>query len=194
MAEAIRDRWIIARGLAGGLPAGDQRGPSVPDSHRRLSGPSTPKPHTRLIGIGEFSNSDHRPGESGSGRIWRQTAHVGTAIRCPDSREAARAPPVDPRLISAVNHFLRMFRRSAVRRRLLPVRRSAYAHASADQQDRDPMSLRDAPSGNLRRRLDAHRRPPIDMDHLSRQTFGDPELQRKVLAMFPGRRCAWSKG
>ncbi len=46
------------------------------------------------------------------------------------------------------------------------------------------MSLRDPQLATYRRRLDAHRRPPIDMDHLRRQTLGDPELQRRVLAMF----------
>lgn len=46
------------------------------------------------------------------------------------------------------------------------------------------MSLRDPQPEIHRRRLDAHRRPPIDLDHLRRQTFGEEELQRRVLAMF----------
>ena len=46
------------------------------------------------------------------------------------------------------------------------------------------MSLHDAPPATSRRRLDAHRRPPIDMEHLKRQTFGDAELERRVLALF----------
>ena len=46
------------------------------------------------------------------------------------------------------------------------------------------MSLSEPPTTIHRRRLDAHRRVPVDLDHLRRQTFGDEALQRRVLGMF----------
>src|SRR5690554_6107485 len=46
------------------------------------------------------------------------------------------------------------------------------------------MALPEADAGSFARKLDARRRPAIDLDHLSRQTLGDEELQRRILTLF----------
>lgn len=46
------------------------------------------------------------------------------------------------------------------------------------------MVLPEAEARTFKRKLDARRRPAIDLDHLARQTLGDQALQRQVLSLF----------
>jgi HPt (histidine-containing phosphotransfer) domain-containing protein len=46
------------------------------------------------------------------------------------------------------------------------------------------MSLRESGSEAAVRRVKASRRPPIDMEHLEKQTLGNRALQKEVLALF----------
>jgi hypothetical protein len=49
------------------------------------------------------------------------------------------------------------------------------------------MSLRESASEAAARRVDAARRPPIDLDHLRKQTIGNRELEKEVLRLFLGQ-------
>jgi HPt (histidine-containing phosphotransfer) domain-containing protein len=46
------------------------------------------------------------------------------------------------------------------------------------------MTLREAGPATSQRHQNARRRAPVDMAHLERQTFGNQELQRRVLELF----------
>jgi hypothetical protein len=46
------------------------------------------------------------------------------------------------------------------------------------------MSMSELSTGTFVRKLDASRKPAIDLDHLQRQTLGNRELQREVLKLF----------
>jgi len=46
------------------------------------------------------------------------------------------------------------------------------------------MTVRAEPSATLAKGMSGERRPPIDLDHLNRQTLGNRQLQREVLRLF----------
>ena len=46
------------------------------------------------------------------------------------------------------------------------------------------MSLRESATPSVEKRTGAGRRLPVDVDHLRRQTSGNPDLQKQVLRLF----------